>query len=232
MRPLMIPTLITLFLTPVALLASPGPGGGTTPLSQAEIDGLLWMREEEKLARDVYQVFYDQYHVQIFANIKASEQQHTDAILTLLNRYGVTDPAAGNDPGEFTNPDLQALYDTLVAQGAASLQAAQQVGVTIEETDIADLDQRLASVTHRDIRQVYLNLKSASQNHLRAFTRQLGVASDNTTPRGFRVRNLLATAPSAQACSLGCGQQCRHRHGASDGRGPRLRCGMERNRPA
>lgn len=226
MRPLLIQPLIVMFLLPAAALAGPGPSGGT-PLSQAEIDGLLWMREEEKLARDVYNVFFDQYHAQIFATIAASEQQHMDAILTLLNRYGLADPAAGNDPGEFTNPDLQALYDQLVTQGAASLQAAYQVGVTIEVTDIDDLDERLADVTHRDIRQVYLNLKSASQNHLRAFQRQLPGAADARPGRGFGLVKPFADRGLArvsnwgrmQGCQAGGCGQCWRCRGAMDGRG-------------
>jgi len=72
-----------------------------------EIEGLLFMREEEKLARDVYLTLYDQWNLSIFKNIAASESAHMDAILTLLERYGIDDPAAGKDVGEFTNPDLQ-----------------------------------------------------------------------------------------------------------------------------
>jgi hypothetical protein len=236
---MMIQTLIVMFLLPTAVLAVPGPGGGT-PVSQAEIDGLLWMREEEKLARDAYNVFFEQYHMQIFANIAASEQQHMDAILTLLNRYGIPDPAAGSDPGEFTNPDLQALYDQLVAQGAASLQAAYEVGVTIEMTDIDDLNERLAAVTHRDIREVYLNLKTASQNHLRAFQRQLPGVAGARPGRGFGLTELLAGRGVVRAGNMGRMQGCRAGNcgqcwgcrAATDGRGNRGQHRSGRNRAA
>ena len=144
----------------------------TTPLSATEQASLLYMREEEKLARDVYNAFYARYGLRVFSNIAASEQAHMDAVLTLLNRYGLADPAAAA-PGVFNNDDLQALYDDLIDQGNASLTAALQAAVLIEETDIADLQDGLALTSHADLRAVYNNLLRASQNHLRAFSRQL-----------------------------------------------------------
>ena len=144
----------------------------TTPLSATEKESLLYMREEEKLARDVYTAFYARYGLRVFSNIATSEQAHMDAVLTLLNRYGLADPAAAA-PGVFNNDDLQALYDDLIDQGNASLTAALQAAVLIEETDIADLQDGLALTSHADLRAVYNNLLRASQNHLRAFSRQL-----------------------------------------------------------
>ena len=122
--------------------------------------------------RQVYNTFYDRYGLRVFSNIAASEQAHMDAVLTLLNRYGLADPAAAA-PGVFNNDDLQALYDDLIDQGNASLTAALQAAVLIEETDIADLQDGLALTSHADLRAVYNNLLRASQNHLRAFSRQL-----------------------------------------------------------
>ena len=144
----------------------------TTPLSATEKESLLYMREEEKLARDVYNAFYTRYGLRVFSNIATSEQAHMDAVLTLLNRYGLADPAAAA-PGVFNNDDLQALYDDLIDQGNASLTAALQAAALIEETDIADLQDGLGLINHADLRAVYNNLLRASQNHLRAFSRQL-----------------------------------------------------------
>ncbi len=142
------------------------------PLTTAEQAGLLYMREEEKLARDVYNVFYTRYGLRVFNNIAAGEQAHMDAMLTLLTRYDLSDPAAAA-PGVFNNAELQALYDDLIDQGSQSLSEALRAGVLIEETDIADLQDSLAQTTHADIRTVYTNLLRGSGNHLRAFSRQL-----------------------------------------------------------
>jgi hypothetical protein len=140
-------------------------------LTDAERAGLLQMREEEKLAHDVYVALNDKFDLQVFTNISSAEQTHTDAVGALLDRYGLADPSAGNPAGQFTSPELQALYATLVAEGSASEVAALTVGATIEDLDIADL-QALATATP-DISLVYSNLERGSRNHLRAFVKQL-----------------------------------------------------------
>lgn len=191
-------------------------GGGGVGLTPAEQEGLIFMREEEKLARDVYDYFDGLYNLPIFANIATSEQRHMDAVLTLLNRYEVPDPAAGNEPGEFTNAMLQALYDDLIVQGVQSLEDALDVGILIEETDIADLEERLLAVVHNDIRRVYQNLLSASRNHLTAFQSWVDGGDG---------------APSAGVCPAGQRQRARAGNGPGwCGRGPGAGCGIYRQR--
>jgi hypothetical protein len=131
------------------------------------------MREEEKLARDVYLTLNDVWNLRVFQNISQSEQAHMDAIKTLLDFYGLEDPVAGNDIGIFTNPDLQTLYDQLVLSGSTSLSEALRAGVSIEEIDIVDLQERVAQTDRTDIQRVYENLLRGSANHLRAFVTNL-----------------------------------------------------------
>ena len=153
--------------------AIPAPVSAAVPaaISPTESASLQYMREEEKLAHDVYVTLYAKWGLRMFNNISAAEQRHTDAIVTLLNRYGIDDPAAGNPVGVFANPDLQALYDNLIAQGIVSAAEALKVGVLIEQTDIQDLKMHIAETTKADILRVYNNLLAGSQNHLRAFSR-------------------------------------------------------------
>lgn len=141
-------------------------------LSDEEAASLTYMREEEKLAHDVYMTLHAQWNLPIFQNIANSEQTHTDAIQELLDGYGLADPTS-TEVGVFTNPDLQALYTQLVAQGSTSLAEALKVGAAIEEIDILDLDEALAQTDNPDIQQVFTNLRKGSENHLRAFTSQL-----------------------------------------------------------
>ena len=141
-----------------------------TALSDEEIDALVFMREEEKLARDVYLTLYDLWGMPIFNNIASSESAHMEAVYSLLATYGIDDPTAGMDVGEFTNPDLQALYDQLVAQGSRSLADALKVGGAIEEIDILDLEASLMGTVNAEIIAVYQNLLQGSGNHLRAFS--------------------------------------------------------------
>ena len=130
------------------------------------------MREEEKLAHDVYAAMYDLWGLPIFTNISRSEQMHTEAVRSLLDGYGISDPASA-EPGVFTNPDLQALYNQLVAQGSASLSDALRVGAAIEEIDILDLQERLAETENSSTQQVFNNLLRGSYSHLNAFTSTL-----------------------------------------------------------
>lgn len=141
-------------------------------LSAEEAEALLFMREEEKLAHDVYIALYEQWGLQTFQNIAESELAHTNSVKALLERYGLEDPAS-SQPGVFANPDLQALYTELVARGSQSLTEALRVGALIEEIDILDLQQRLASTDNADIQQVFNNLLKGSTNHLRAFASSL-----------------------------------------------------------
>ncbi len=154
------------------LMVSPA-AAATSLLSADEIAGLQFMREEEKLAHDVYVTFYQQYGLAIFNNIANSEATHMASVKMLLDRYGIADPVAGNGVGEFENADLQALYNQLIAQGRLSLSAALKVGAAIEEIDILDLQERFATTTHSDIKTVYTSLLNGSYNHLRAFTSTL-----------------------------------------------------------
>ena len=110
-------------------------------LDATEIEQLTFLREEEKLARDVYTELYSQWGMPIFNNISQSEQRHFDALQVLLERYELNDPASNSEKGYFQNSELQILYSHLVSQGEASLSAALKVGATIEDLDYVDLEE-------------------------------------------------------------------------------------------
>jgi len=143
-----------------------------TPLTQVEEEDLLTLREEEKLARDVYLYAYDKYGLDISNNISQSEQTHMDKILDLLNKYNLEDPALPNR-GEFNNQTLQVLYNDLTAQVDVSSIEALKVGATIEDLDIYDIEEFESRTEKRDILNVYDKLKCGSRNHMRAYYSQL-----------------------------------------------------------
>lgn len=142
-------------------------------LSSLEKDGLIYMRIEEKLARDVYLTLGKTYKQKMFINIPESEQRHMDAVKALLDKYEIPDPVTDNATGSFTNPDFKKLYDYLLAKGQTSFKDAMLVGKEIEEMDIKDLTERIEQTDNPDIKSVYENLKRGSENHLRAFTKYL-----------------------------------------------------------
>ena len=162
-----------------------GNGTGTSvldvpasDLSPEETAAMIFMREEEKLARDVYNALYEIWGQPTFTNIASSEQMHMDEIKLLLDRYSLADPAL--EPGSFSNSDLGVLYDQLVAQGSVSLAEAIKVGAAIEEIDILDLQERLAQTDNADIQQVFNNLILGSYNHLNAFVGALSMQTGET----------------------------------------------------
>lgn len=142
-------------------------------LTEEEKNDLLFMREEEKLARDVYLTLFEKWGTPVFANIATSEQQHMDAMLILLNTYKLPDPAAATVVGEFVNTELQELYDALIQQGNQSVLEALKVGGIIEETDIEDINAAIETSRLAKIDSVYENLLEGSYNHLRAFAKQI-----------------------------------------------------------
>jgi hypothetical protein len=151
-----------------------GNGGhATRSLDAAEVATLKYMREEEKLARDVYLTFYGIYGETVFRNIMESEQKHFDTMGKMIAKYGVDDPATPDVAGTFTNPDLQALYNQLTARGAEGLKAALRVGGLIEETDMDDLAAAIDESDQRDLDRAYTNLRDGSKNHLSAFVANL-----------------------------------------------------------
>ncbi len=113
------------------------------------------MHEEEKLARDVYLTLVQQWgeQAQVFARIALSEESHTDTI------------------GVFTNQELQALYNELIAKGKTSFIDALYVGGIIEEKDMRDILAATSQTDERAIILAYSNLLDGSKSHLKAFVR-------------------------------------------------------------
>lgn len=142
-------------------------------LNENELSYLQLMREEEKLARDVYSTLYEKWKINIFLNILSSEQDHTDAVLVLLQKYNLLDPVTDNTIGVFSNSHLQELYNQLVTQGNVSALDAYKVGATIEDLDIYDLKEALLTTDNQDITLVWENLSLGSRNHMRSFYGQI-----------------------------------------------------------
>lgn len=162
-----------------------GNGGNGLSTSQAalsapEEDSIAQMRQEEKLARDVYTALSD-WGIP-FTRIRNAEQMHMDAMATLIGRHGLADPVAGLAIGDFADTEMQGLHDALVEQGRTSFVAALRAGAEIEELDIADLRAASAETSHTDVANTYANLERGSRNHLRAFAAQLAAQGESYEP--------------------------------------------------
>jgi hypothetical protein len=186
--------------------------------STAELDGLLHMREEEKLARDVYLQLGSLWDMNVFSNIASSESTHMDAALSLVELFGVEDPVGNNPPGVFENQELQTLYNELVERGSQSLSEALLVGGAIEEIDILDLQAYLAGTQNEAIREVYGNLLQGSINHLTSFARTYERQSGENYPPQFISRETYLDLIS-QAAAMGNGGGSRGMNTSPQGRG-------------
>lgn len=192
-------------------------GEELVPLTDVEIPLVLAMREEEKLARDVYLTLNNQFPSLIFVRIAASEQRHTDAISRVIATQGLDDPVVDNAIGVFIDPVFAELYVNLVADGSADYIAALTVGALIEEIDIEDLEAALEQVTNPQLKRVFENLLNGSYNHLRAFVAGLEAEGETYEPtfldeetyaeiingasvkgRGQRLQQAQCTDPQAQ----------------------------------
>jgi hypothetical protein len=151
-------------------------------INSEEKDMLIYMREEEKLARDVYTFLYQKYGWKIFDNISKSEERHMNSVLNVMNHYNIKDPVI-NQQGAFSNPEIQKLYQSLTEKGSVSINEALLVGASIEDLDIYDLNQSLLKVENNAISTVFENIRSGSYNHLRAFSRQLNQQNEPFIPQ-------------------------------------------------
>ncbi|WP_461829791.1 DUF2202 domain-containing protein [Aquifex sp.] len=193
-------------LLSVVLLGACGGGGGGIPVATnttnpidvlaqqvsslpyqnidtQEEESVLFVREEEKLARDAYLYLYDLYGLQIFFNIADSEQCHMDAVKLIIDKYGLSDPVeqTGDARGVFVNETLQQLYNDLTARGQTSLEEALLVGGFIEENDLIDLSRRMENTDNEDFKLVLDELRKGSARHLVAFSQEY----KNTTGKTY-----------------------------------------------
>jgi hypothetical protein len=164
-------------------------------LTQEEINGLLKMREEEKLAYEVNSYLYKKWDFIIFKNIAESELRHTNSIKYILVYYGIDDPYQ-EGIGNYSNPEFKNLYQELIKEGSKSFENALKTGAKIEDLDIADLNELKSQTKNSRILQTYENLVRSSRNHLRNFVHQLQIQGIVYSPK-FLVKSEFDTIISA-----------------------------------
>lgn len=216
----------------VVATAQRGPGRGGAgcrmlqgvpvgTLDAAETAGVLFTREEEKLARDVYMALFETWQDAELGRIGVAEQRHMDAMKALIERHELTDPVGTSPAGVFASPQLAELYVELVARGRQSRVEALKVGALIEELDIHDVQALLATTDEADLQQVYGNLARGSRNHLRAFAAALAEEGATYVPVHLTADEYAAIVSSAweRGGGRGRGTMGRGRHGRF-GNGP------------
>jgi len=190
-------------LSAVALVTAPACGAAVvTPLVGPEAADLAFVREEEKLARDVYRELAA-IGGEPFETIAESEETHMARVAELLEAHGVPDPTSGLGHGRFRDPSLGALYRDLVTAGKRDRASALAVGLEIEELDLHDLGAVQARSSQSDVRAALDELVRGSRNHLRAFYAQLSAAGGTYEAKHIEQALFMAIATSERETGRG-----------------------------
>jgi hypothetical protein len=199
---------------------------------------LYALREEEKLARDVYRTSSARWGLAAFLRIAESEQRHFDHVGALLGPRDLVDPVRDDAVGAFVAPRFSSLFLELSERSARSELDALLVGALIEELDIADLDGMLARTSDGEVRQVYELLRCGSRNHLRAFDALLHERGESYAPVHLSPERYAEIAAGAhERCGreyggpgmgpgMGNGMGPGMGNGMGNGRGPGARGGL------
>lgn len=201
-------------------------------LSDIEIADIIKMREEEKLARDVYSTLGEMWGKNVFLNIQDSEDSHTSEVQQLIDRYELNDPVIDDTIGVFTSSEMNTLYDNLIAQGEKSLLDALIVGATIEDLDIYDLNEAIARTDNEDVAAVYTNLLAGSKRHIQSFVKNITKEGGEYTPHYItqaEYDEIIATEREYGGKSAGNGGGTGLRDGSGGGTGNGGQGGMNQN---
>ena len=144
-------------------------------ITQADKDALIFSIQEEKVANNFYAAMEKIYGLNIFRNISGSEFTHMSHIKSLIEKYEMDNPLTGNyqAAGSFKDAGLEKIYEDLVSRGSVSEIEALKESASFEEMDIRDLMEFAASTDVGDIKNTFNLLIGGSENHLRAFVRNL-----------------------------------------------------------
>lgn len=150
-------------------------------LSEQEVEDIRYMRQEESLANDVYDRFYEEYGVRAFGNIKFSEQTHADVFEDLIEKYGLED-SYNESTNSFESQEVIDLRDKLVERGMEGEIEALKVAAEIEDQNVAHLREKLNNAENEGLQEIYSDLLKDSKRHLTAFDRQLDMRDVEYTP--------------------------------------------------
>ena len=167
-----------LSLTRAGGVASASLPGSLTPI---EKDGLIFIWEEEKAARDIYSSLHEKNNLTIFLDLTRSEESHMDQAKAVIEKYDLSLPK--DVPEAFGNQTLQDIHDRLLAEGLESDEQALKAAAEFEEISIMDLEAELAAAENEDIRTMYQGLLAGSRKHLRSYVADLKEQEIEYEPR-------------------------------------------------
>lgn len=196
------------------------------PLTEVEAAHVTYMRQEEKLARDVYLTINDTWDSAVFSRIAGAEQRHMDAIARIIDIQAMEDPASDDTVGVYTNPDFTAMYTELTSAGSVSYVEALKTGAAIEELDILDLQACLEDIENEALIRVFENLMRGSRNHLRGFVTALAQEGETYVTSRLPAEQYNEIVSGQVERGPGQGRGMGRARGTGQGRGMRRGRGM------
>lgn len=173
----------------------------TSTLSDTERADLLFIYEEEKMARDIYSTLGEKWGWQTIGHVSRSESMHMSVMASLLDRYGIPEPTQIAE--QYVDADIRDLALRLVSEGNDSALDAVKTGLYVEEFDIADLRARMERTDNTDIHEVYQHLLDGSYAHLRFFSTRLAQIGGTYEPQVLSREDFDTIARSATSGMMG-----------------------------
>ena len=151
-------------------------------LNDTERQDILYLQESEKLERDLYAKFAQQYtSIPVFADLAQASEVYMKADDVILQRYAITDPEQAA-LGKFTNQKLQNLYTTWANDGSTSAIAALRAAAKSEDMHIADLMAAIGRTDNNDLNFIYRQQLAFSRNNLRTLVQWITAFGGAYTP--------------------------------------------------
>lgn len=152
--------LITLSILSVGVMAEDFGAQGALTSTEFTIKQMLnYAIQDEYLALNEYEALVEKFGVtRPYTNIIKAEKTHITYLEELYNNYEISIPLV--DTSAFINVP-------------SNLSEAAEIGVEAEVQNILMYEKFLEQDLQEDIREVFIHLKEGSENHLRAFKRQL-----------------------------------------------------------
>ena len=148
-------------------------------LSSQEIDGMLYLVENEKLLCDYFTVMYEKHKLPLFNQLAMNEQRHLNIISVKIDRYDLENPADQKPAGQFVNPQLQASYDQLIEIGNTGVYSALIAAVQKVERDVVDIPAIISTFEgNDDVVHVISGILLESQDNLDALKAELKSSID------------------------------------------------------
>jgi len=165
MKTILIFVLSFLFITNTSKLYS--------QYTDIEKTGLLLILQEEKVAYDFYSAMFEKYNHVVFQNVMSAEKTHQEHVMSLIKELNIDATGVSQNAGEFSDKDIIYMFDLLMRTGNSSFTDALLASARYEEKDISDLRKNYSNAENETIKALYNCLDKASQNHLKAFVKNL-----------------------------------------------------------